>query len=163
VAIYTKNVFKVPHFTQICIFKRNNYIHWMDTKCYTSLLIIVSMKQFITILIFTIVVGINSLSAQTVYITKSGTKYHSSSCRYASSGWAVQLQEALDKGLSPCSKCDPQTEVTSTSKEKPSSVKPRSNSTKTSSGKTQCGGTTKSGSQCKRMVSDGSGYCYQHK
>jgi hypothetical protein len=44
----------------------------------------------------------------TVYITRTGSKYHSAGCRYlAKSSKKVTLKEALDKGLSPCSKCNP--------------------------------------------------------
>ena len=49
-----------------------------------------------------------NLSAQTVYITKSGTKYHKSDCRYLSqSKIAVDLEEAVDRGFLPCSVCGP--------------------------------------------------------
>lgn len=49
-----------------------------------------------------------NLSAQTVYITKSGTKYHKSDCRYLSqSKIAVELEEAVDRGYLPCSVCGP--------------------------------------------------------
>lgn len=51
-----------------------------------------------------------NLSAQTVYITKSGTKYHKSDCRYLSqSKIAVDLEEAVDRGFLPCSVCGPPT------------------------------------------------------
>jgi len=54
-------------------------------------------------------IGVN-LSAQTVYITKSGTKYHSSGCRYLSqSKIAIDLSDAVNGGYSPCSVCNPPT------------------------------------------------------
>ena len=44
----------------------------------------------------------------TVYITRTGTKYHSAGCRYlAKSSKMVSLKEALDKGLTQCSVCKP--------------------------------------------------------
>ena len=44
----------------------------------------------------------------TVYITRSGSKYHSAGCRSLAKGSkAVTLKEALAKGLSPCSVCKP--------------------------------------------------------
>jgi hypothetical protein len=43
-----------------------------------------------------------------VYITRTGSKYHSAGCRYlARSSTKVALKEALAKGLSPCSVCKP--------------------------------------------------------
>ena len=45
---------------------------------------------------------------QTVYITENGTKYHIEDCQYLqNSSIAVTLGEALDKGYTPCSKCNP--------------------------------------------------------
>lgn len=43
----------------------------------------------------------------TVYITKSGSKYHTKSCKYASSATAATLEEAKAKGLTPCGVCQP--------------------------------------------------------
>jgi len=43
-----------------------------------------------------------------VYITKTGKKYHTSDCRYLSkSKISITLKEALEKGYTPCSVCDP--------------------------------------------------------
>jgi len=45
---------------------------------------------------------------QTVYVTKTGKKYHRASCRYLSKGkTAVSLSDAKAKGLTPCSVCKP--------------------------------------------------------
>lgn len=47
----------------------------------------------------------------TVYITNSGSKYHSSGCQYLSSSkYSVSLEEAISDGYSPCSRCNPPTE-----------------------------------------------------
>ena len=44
----------------------------------------------------------------TVYITKSGTKYHRSGCSYLSSSKIeISLDDAKSKGYTPCSKCKP--------------------------------------------------------
>lgn len=43
----------------------------------------------------------------TVYVTESGDKYHTSSCRYAKGAAAVDLSEALAAGLTPCGVCKP--------------------------------------------------------
>lgn len=50
--------------------------------------------------------------AQTVYVTKTGSKYHSDGCRYLSrSCIAISLSEAKSEGYAPCSVCDPPTQV----------------------------------------------------
>ena len=46
----------------------------------------------------------------TVYITKSGEKYHRSGCRYlAKSKIAIKLADALSRGYTPCKVCKPPT------------------------------------------------------
>lgn len=43
-----------------------------------------------------------------VYMTRTGTKYHTATCQYArKAGIACTLEEAQAKGLGPCSKCRP--------------------------------------------------------
>ena len=50
--------------------------------------------------------------AQTVYITRTGSKYHSDGCRYLSrSCIPIALSEAKSEGYSPCSVCDPPVQV----------------------------------------------------
>lgn len=45
---------------------------------------------------------------QTVYITKTGTKYHIQGCQYLRySSIAITLGDAIDKGYTPCFKCNP--------------------------------------------------------
>jgi len=47
-------------------------------------------------------------AAAVVYGTRSGKKYHVDGCTYLSkSRIPMTLQEAVDKGLTPCSKCFP--------------------------------------------------------
>lgn len=49
-----------------------------------------------------------SNSSRTVYITKTGSKYHSSSCSYLKrSKIAISLKDAKDRGYSACSRCNP--------------------------------------------------------
>ena len=44
----------------------------------------------------------------TVYVTDYGDKYHRSSCQYLhSSKNAISLSTAVNRGYTPCSKCDP--------------------------------------------------------
>ena len=50
------------------------------------------------------------LTAQTVYITKTGSKYHRESCSYLrKSSIPISLQDAISKGYTPCSRCNPPT------------------------------------------------------
>ncbi|MGN0467646.1 MAG: hypothetical protein ACI4GY_02840 [Acutalibacteraceae bacterium] len=52
----------------------------------------------------------NESSSQTVYITASGTKYHKSGCSYlknSSTASAINKNEAIEKGYTPCSRCKP--------------------------------------------------------
>lgn len=47
-------------------------------------------------------------AAATVYITKTGTKYHADGCRHlAKSRIPIALDEAKKKGYEPCSVCQP--------------------------------------------------------
>lgn len=46
------------------------------------------------------------LTAQTVYITENGKKYHTKNCDLAKTGKkGITLQEAKKKGLEPCKAC----------------------------------------------------------
>lgn len=50
------------------------------------------------------------LAKITVWITKSGTKYHRADCRHLrKSGQALSLKDALEKGYEPCKSCKPPT------------------------------------------------------
>lgn len=44
-----------------------------------------------------------------VHITKTGSKYHRAGCKYLKTDIEVTLEEALNKGLSPCKVCNPPT------------------------------------------------------
>lgn len=73
------------------------------------------MKSIIsTILVFStllLVMPINVLAADgstTVYVTKTGEKYHTSGCQYLrKSKISISLQDAVSSGYEPCSKCNP--------------------------------------------------------
>lgn len=68
--------------------------------------------QLLLLLLFTTL----AVDAQTVYITKTGAKYHTGSCRYLSrSKIPISLADAKQKGYTPCSVCKPTTTVKSSS------------------------------------------------
>lgn len=106
--------------------------------------------------------------ATTVYVTRSGSKYHTASCRYAGSGTPISLTEARSR-YQPCKICSPPIAETNVGPSSvpsvapapvPSSVAPRPAISPTSSG--QCIATTQKGTRCKRTASKGSAYCWQH-
>lgn len=130
------------------------------------------IPAFRVLILFLFFLGTISVYGQTepkVYVTKTGAKYHKSSCRYAQTGWASSLSDAKDRGLTACLVCKPgggnattpanssSTETNSLRSTTPSTGKPAA-TTSTS----QCSATTKAGSRCSRKASAGSSYCWQH-
>jgi endonuclease YncB( thermonuclease family) len=60
----------------------------------------------------------NSQNAEvTVYVTRSGAKYHTANCRYAKTASPMSLKDAVARGLAPCSLCKPPTIKDGTSSE----------------------------------------------
>ena len=106
-------------------------------------------------------------SAQTVYITKTGAKYHSAGCGYLKkSSIPIDLKDAIDRGYTACSRCDPGSLESIQSKTKTEPVNTEKITTekkKTETTKTRCIAITKKGTQCKRWAEAGSNYCWQHK
>ena len=53
-----------------------------------------------------------AVDAQTVYITKTGSKYHKGTCRYLSrSKIPISLEDAKKQGYGACSVCKPSTSI----------------------------------------------------
>ena len=66
----------------------------------------------IVCVLFSVSASIFTVSADNgstiVYVTDSGEKYHSAGCRYLSrSQNSITLEDAVDNGYSPCSRCNP--------------------------------------------------------
>lgn len=76
--------------------------------------------QLIVLILFVFV----TLDAQTVYATKTGSKYHTSSCRYLSKSKIPSSLEDAMKRYGACSVCNPPTSV--------SKSQPKSNTATTS-------------------------------
>jgi hypothetical protein len=100
-----------------------------------------------------------TLNTQKVYITKSGTKYHNSDCKYLSkSKIEIDLKTAKEKAYDACELCfkdsiqEAKSTKTETTKVKDEKVVEQ-----------QCKALTQSGKQCSRKASKGSKYCWQHK
>ena len=116
-----------------------------------------------------------AIGADTVYITKAGSKYHRLGCTsLRMSKIEKSLLEAVNAGYLPCRICNPPiiigTKSSLVSSESKSAAANTSFSSSTSSssyrnsssGGGQCQATTKKGSRCKRKAKAGSNYCWQH-
>ena len=95
-------------------------------------------------------------TAQKVYKTPSGAKYHLSTCRMVDNVSAsMTIMEALEAGLLPCKICKPPIVQGLGSS-------PIDKSKGTSKKYVQCKGITKAGTRCKHRTSIANGYCFQH-
>lgn len=122
--------------------------------------------KFVRLIFFIIsVVFISNVSAQTVYTTKTGEKYHKSNCRYLKySKKETTIKKAKTLGYEACKVCKP-IENKTKQESNTSSLKPKSNKTKSSTKKAialRCSGKTKKGLRCKRKTKNANGRCYQH-
>ncbi len=114
------------------------------------------MKKILSFLL--LFVALN-LSAQTVYVTNTGEKYHRGSCRYlAKSKITIELTDAINQGYGACKVCAPPQSVSKKTEVKEEKVTDY-NRNATSS---QCTATTKKGSRCKRNTTSSNGKCWQH-
>ena len=128
------------------------------------------MKRYLLLLTIVLSLLATNVFSQTVYITKTGTKYHKEDCRYLSkSKISIDLKDVISKGYGACKVCKPPTKVnTDTSKESKSTTtsvkKEKTSTTKkvTKSYSRRCSATTKSGTRCKRMTKSSNGKCWQH-
>ena len=92
---------------------------------------------------------IDNVKQNIVYVTKTGSKYHSSSCHYLKySKIQMSLSDAKSGGYTPCSYC----------KGGSSSGTTKNKSTYSS----RCQATTQKGTQCKRNAESNRNYCWQH-
>lgn len=118
------------------------------------------MKKFFLLLFF--LVTTSSVFSQTVYITKTGEKYHRETCFHLRrSTISIPLEEALERGYTACKACKPIATIgkqATTSENKQSVTETQAKS----STSVQCSGKTKKGARCKRMTTNGNGRCYQH-
>lgn len=125
------------------------------------------MKKQIFLLTIFITLLYSNILSQTVYITKSGEKYHNQGCRYLNkSAYSINLSDAIAKGYTACKICKPSTAIKTTSNKNKQKVKQNStlvsNSNSSQSVSVQCTALTKKGTRCKRMTKNVSGRCWQH-
>jgi hypothetical protein len=118
---------------------------------------------FTHLLLFVLVGAGFSASAQTVYITKSGEKYHSDGCQHLrKSAYAISLADAKEKGYTACKVCKPASKASTPSK-KGSGKQNTPYKTAPIATSKQCSSLTQSGKRCSRMTKDASGKCWQHQ
>ncbi|MDR6969007.1 hypothetical protein J2X31_003033 [Flavobacterium arsenatis] len=118
------------------------------------------MKKFLLLLVF--LVTTTTVFSQTVYITKTGEKYHKETCAHLrKSSISITIEEALERGYGACKVCKPGTISSKTSLTEGSENTTTETQSK-SSASVQCSGKTKKGARCKRMTTNGNGRCYQH-
>jgi hypothetical protein len=126
-----------------------------------------SKKSKLLLLLFFIVVsGTADVHAQKVYVTRTGEKYHRSSCHYLKySSVEIELRDAKKKGYTRCSVCKPvvvaKDSTVSSQQLKP--VAPVIKEGDTGTTATQCSATTKAGTRCKRTTTNSNGRCWQHQ
>ena len=124
------------------------------------------MKTLRLFLFIISLVFAENVAAQTVYVTKSGEKYHTANCRYLKySKKELKIKEAIDLGYVACKVCKPTSKkgkiINSTSNSLSSSSNQNTTPPKKATA-TQCTGKTKSGARCKRKTKNVNGRCYQH-
>jgi hypothetical protein len=121
------------------------------------------MRQFI-FLVLMVLCSVTGM-AQQVFKTPSGEKYHTATCRYVKNvSEGLTVEAALERGLSPCSQCNPPT----TARQGASSAGNGTLGIKSSEAKgtataVQCKGKTKTGARCQRKTKNANGYCFQHE
>jgi micrococcal nuclease len=98
---------------------------------------------------------------QVVYVTRTGTKYHSDGCRFlARSKIPIALKDVGNH--EPCSVCKPPTLRNAGSASATVPAPPRSASSQPAS-TGRCQAITKKGAQCSRTAQAGSDFCWQHQ
>ena len=101
-------------------------------------------------------------TAQTVYVTKTGKKYHKETCRYLNySKIAMSPKEAKEKQFEACKVCKPSSITTNNETVPIDTIKVYKPIKKSIS--SRCTAITKSGTRCKRMTKNTIGKCWQHE
>ncbi|HEY9046836.1 MAG TPA: hypothetical protein VIN08_13125 [Ohtaekwangia sp.] len=114
-----------------------------------------------------------------VYITRTGAKYHKSTCRYLKySSYEITLKEAKERGYTACSVCRPSQEKSPAAPVAPQATpregvvqakqellqeKDEEKEQVSEPVSQQCSALTKAGTRCKRMTQNANGKCWQHQ
>lgn len=117
------------------------------------------MKKILLLFLFLFT---SAVFCQTVYVTKTGEKYHREGCQHLrKSSSNIDLEEALRLSYEACKVCKPPKSA-STSKNVVSQKNNNVDSSSSNTKSVQCSGKTKKGVRCKRMTTISSKRCYQH-
>jgi hypothetical protein len=124
------------------------------------------MKQLRLFFFIISIAFVQNVIAQTVYTTKTGKKYHKSSCRFLKySKKLTTIDRAKILGYTACKVCKPtnqNTKASSGGEPKAIAHKTQSKSSSKKAVASQCTGKTKAGKRCKRKTKNANGRCYQH-
>lgn len=123
-------------------------------------------KQFRYIISILLFLTFSSVISQTVFTTKSGKKYHKSSCRYLKySRKQITIEKAQLLGYTACKVCKPtlaNTKVTVLQEQKDVSP-PKNKKQKQRKTASQCRGKAKSGKRCSNKTKNANKRCYLHQ
>ena len=104
---------------------------------------------------FLLLITLN-ISAQAVYKTPSGSKYHLSACRMVKNvSSSLSIEKALKQGLEPCKICKPPFRQGLGIVSMPKKTAGQNSANR-------CFAITKAGTRCKRNTSIGNNFCFQH-
>lgn len=126
------------------------------------------MKKLLFLTITLLSLYTSSINAQTVYVTKTGTKYHEDDCSYLKySKYYISLSKALKLGYTSCSRCEPPKKAKYTgysTNTQPTYLYQTTTTQQTyrTTYSVRCNGITQKGYQCKRKTKNANGYCWQH-
>ncbi len=113
------------------------------------------MKKIVVLFLFVS----SFVTAQNLYKTPSGRRYHLASCRMVKNvSSKVTIDDIKRFRLTPCKICKPRYYVTQSNRF--SSFRNKSVGV---SNTTRCKGRTKRGTRCKHKTRLANGYCFQHK
>jgi hypothetical protein len=100
------------------------------------------MNKILLLCIVLLGVSYSKVSAQTVYASEKGEKYHTADCNLSGDARDMRLATAQKAGKKACAVCKPEDHF----KDKTA----------------RCKGKTADGTRCKRMTASKGGRCYQH-
>lgn len=131
------------------------------------------LKQHVWFFLIALILAACTAEAQTVYVTRTGAKYHNGSCSYLrQSKISIELKKAKEQGYTACKVCRPSAKETANGEA--TGIKTRTPGQqqnqptqspapqKRPEVSTQCTAITKAGTRCKRTASSG-GKCWQHQ
>lgn len=122
----------------------------------------VSRLAVVIALALAFVVGVVAQAPETVYVTKTGSKYHRAGCSSLRRSSIAMTLDAAAAKYQPCKICKPLVP------QKTAATAPTTNSSPKAAPATQavdlgrCQAITKKGTQCSRKAKPGSKYCWQH-